>query len=191
MYMIVRGTNNDMEYFSGLLFQMINGLPTSRFVMSSGDPDVVLDTSVDVLVRRANMEGELLQSMTIPTSCRAGVDDLTIGKKFGSADFDSYRTDETGLVKGSQQVQWEYRVLNNGSVDAEITSVMTNTHGDIADLMPSDAVVLEPDEDFRVPVDKTISLTEGGVYTGAANFTAVSIGGEACSDAALSAFSIS
>ncbi len=185
----VRGTSTGQEYFSGRLFRMMGGLPTSTFVMSSGDPDVALDASVNVLITRANVNGELLQNMTIPTSCGSDVDSLTIGKKFGAADFVSYRTDETGLVQGSREVQWTYLTMNIGNVDAELKSVMTNTHGDIVDLMPENRVVLLPGEDFRVPVDKTISLVETGTYTGAVNFTASSTGGD-CSASATSTFTI-
>lgn len=190
VYMVVRGTNTQEEYFSGLLFRMMGGLPVSSLIMSSGDPDVILDSSVDVILTRSNMEGEILQSMTIPTSCGEDVDQLTLGKKFGSIEFDSYRSDESGLVKGSQQVQWEYTVFNEGNVDSEITSVMTITAGDMADLMPTDDVVLEDGEDFQVPVEKTVSLVESGVYSGAVNFTAVSAEGD-CSASAMSSFTIS
>lgn len=190
VYISVLGTSSGQEYFSGRLFRMMGGLPTSTFVMSSGDPDVELDASVSVQITRANVNGELLQNMIIPTSCGPEVDALTIGKKFGAADFVSYRTDETGLVQGLGTVQWTYRTTNIGNVDAELKSVMTNTHGDIVDLMPEDRVVLLPGEDFRVPVDKTISLVEAGTYSGAVNFTASSIGGD-CSASASSTFTIS
>lgn len=189
-YMVVRGANTGVEYFSGLLFRMTGGIPvSSMFVMSSGDPDIVLDSSVDVIITRSNMQGEILQSMTIPTSCDPSADALTLGKKFGSTNFDSYTTDESGLVKGSRQVQWEYVVTNDGNVDAQVTSIMTNTTGDVVDLMPTDDVILEVGGDFRVPVTKTISLLESGIYTGAVDFAAVSTEGE-CSARALSSFAI-
>lgn len=190
VYAIVRGTSTGQEYFSGRLFRMMGGLPTSTFVMSSGDPDVELDASVSVQITRGSVNGELLQNMTIPTSCGSDVDSLTIGKKFGAADFVSYRTDETGLVQGSREVQWTYRTMNIGNVEAELISVMANTHGDIVDLMPEDRVVLLPGDDFRVPVDKTISLVTTGTYTGAVNFTSASTGGD-CFASALSTFIIS
>jgi hypothetical protein len=79
--------------------------------------------------------------------------------------------------------------MNIGNVDAELNSVMTNTHGDIVDLMPENRVVLLPGEDFRVPVDKIISLVETGTYTGAVNFTVSSTGGD-CSASATSTFTI-
>lgn len=192
VYGTATGSNNGQEYFSGLLFRMMNGLPNSAFVMSSGDSEIVLDSSVDVVFRRSNSDGEVLQTMTIPTSCASNVDSLSIGKMFGATRFDSYRTDETGLVRGSQQVQWEYSVLNDGNVDVELTSVMTNTTGDVVDLMPTDPVTLMPGEDFSVPVEKTITLVESGAYTGTVNFTALSLsgGGGECIDTALSAFII-
>lgn len=189
VYVIVRGTNTGIEYFSGRLFRMMGGLPTSTFIMSNDDEDMVLDTSVSVQMTRATMQGDLLQNMTIPTSCDTDVDQLTIGKKFGALGFVSYNTDETGPVAGSRQVRWTYLTVNDGNIDAEITSVMTNTHGDIVDLMPEDRVVLQPGEDFRVPVDKTISLVDRGVYSGSVNFTASSTGGE-CFAFATSMFTI-
>jgi hypothetical protein len=188
VYLSVTGTNTGIEYYSGLLFREGVGLPSSPFVITNTDPSMQLDSSLQVTVKRGDMEGDLLQSMIIQTLCSTD-DDLTLGNRFGSIQLESYRNGEAGLVKGSQRVQWEYVTRNDGVKDTKITSLMTTTHGDARDLMPANDVILEPGQAFRLPVPKSVSLIETGEYSGTVLATGESPDGD-CSATATSSFEV-
>jgi rRNA pseudouridine-1189 N-methylase Emg1 (Nep1/Mra1 family) len=90
-------------------------------------------------------------------------------------------------VKGSQQVQWEYATHNAGVEDTENTSLMTMTHGDVRNIMPTNDIILEPGQAFRIPVPKSVSLIETGEDSGTVLATGELPDGD-CSSTATSSF---
>jgi hypothetical protein len=156
------GTTSGDEYFNGLV------TPDSPFAIQ-GINNQPIDAVVDITV--ANLDGTVLQSMTLNTECNEQ-NDLTLGKTFGSFTFGNYRN-EDAFVQGFQEASWAYVAKNTGTIDVDITEYVATTNGVPSgpDTFP---IVLAPDEELPFTVPQLLSLIEPGVtYTGALDTTGI------------------
>lgn len=157
--------------------------PGDNILMNFGRFELTVET-VKVTVRTNDNEGgSLIQSISFNITC-VPIEDLTIGKMFGSLQLASYTSFNSMRVEGFQKLYFTYLVQNVSPSRKDITSLAIDFNGE-SDVVSSnsedsEAALLESSDITTNIIERRISIIEpSSIFV---TFSAVATGddGQVC-----------